>query len=401
SIENALANSDLQCGRYEEAAQRFRHTLALEDSLPPEDRKFTNNGLGLALVLKGEAAEALNFYDERTRRYFARLKPEDEIALLNAKAYVNLQAGRYEDAISTLKRAMALAEQTGAMHALTSIMGNLITALLKESRYAESLPLLQKILAFQRRMGSARDVAYSLVRQGSIYLTLGMGESARNCFDSGRQFLAQTQDPVLAVWYSLMDGYWEKEHGDPVKAAELFRETEDEAKRIGSSEIVSWAEYAQADLAYDRMDFGACQRLLDELRPPGQDKEFAARLHLLQAKLAATKGAAEGESLFAGVESECRDGHFREILCELYHNWALARRERQGPEAALPLLRQGVQIVEAIVGSLPEEYRRRYLNQWRRKKLYEDLQALQSAPKGFGSKLRNFLQQTRQRLARH
>ncbi|HKY63205.1 MAG TPA: protein kinase [bacterium] len=391
SIENALANTDLQCGRYEEAAERFRRTLVLEDSLPPEDRKFSNNGLGLALVLKGEAAEALAFYETRARQYFGRLKPEDEIALLNAKAYVNLQAGRYEEAISTLKRAMALAEQTGAMHALTSIMGNLITALLKESRYAESLPLLQKILAFQQRMGSARDVAYSFVRQGSIYLTLGMGESARSCFDSGRHFLAQTQDPGLAVWYSLMDGYWEREHGDPVKAEELFRRTAEEARAIGSAEIVSWADYARADLAYDRMDFAACQRLLGELRPPGQDKEFSARLHLLQAKLAAARSGADGESLFAGVESECRDGHFREILCELYHNWALARSRRQGTEAALPLLQQGVQIVESIVGSLPEEYRRRYLSQWRRKKLYEDLAAFQSSPKGLGSKLRGFL----------
>lgn len=391
-LENALGNIDLQDGKPGEAALRFQQSLEEERALPPEEQaKINNNNLGIALVMKGDEAGALEFYADRERRVEGRLKPDEEIVLLNGKSYVCLQAGRYEESISCLKRAMQLAEQSGALHPLSSIMGNLITALIKESRYAESLPLLQKIVSFQARLGNRRDVAYNLLRQGSVYLTLGMGEKAKFCFQNGKS-ISQHSDKNLALWYYLVEGYWEREHGSPERAWELFRILESESGAQGLGEIQAWAVYAQADLAYEQKNYPDSRRLLASIQTSIQDKEFLARLHLLEAKLSASEKGEDAEKLFADVENECLQGHYREILWELYHDWALTREKRQGPKAAQPLFQQGVQVVEMIVGSLPEEYRDRYLNQRQRKKLFDDWHHSQAPAMGGGmaSRIKGF-----------
>ncbi|MCE9625328.1 MAG: tetratricopeptide repeat protein [Deltaproteobacteria bacterium] len=381
---------------------RFQKSLLWEQALPAEDQlKINNNNLGIALSIKGDHEAALEFFDERTRRLEGRLKPDQEIALLNGRSYVCLQSGRFEEAITFLKKAMQLAEQSGALHPFSSIMGNLITALIKESRYAESLPLLQKILAFQERLGNHRDVAYNLLRQGSVYLTLGMGEKAKSCFQNGRSYLDES-DKNLFLWYVLVDGYWEKEYGDQNRAMELFREMEQGAETYSIPEIQSWAVYAQADLAFEQKKHAECRALLTKVHATTQDKEFLARLHLLEAKIAAFEKGEDPEKLFAMVENECVTGHYREILWELYHDWGLSREKRQGPKAAIPLLEQGAHIVEAIVGSLPEEYRDRYLNQKMRKKLFQDLEHSRTVPiGGMASRIKGFFKEKLNRSSGH
>ncbi|MFO1463582.1 MAG: protein kinase [bacterium] len=391
-VENAMANVDLQDGKPGEAALRFQKTLAWEGGLSPEEKaKINNNNLGLALVLKGDDRGAIEFYERRSRELENQLKPEERIVLFNSKSYVFLQTSRYEEAISCLKQAMRLAEETGAMHPLSSIMGNLITALIKESRYAESLPLLQKIVAFQERLGNSRDVAYNLMRQGSVYLTLGIGEKAKHCLQEGRKFSGHS-DKNLELWYLLVEGYWEREHGSLDAAMEIFRKLEAGAREIGAEEIAYWGVYSQADLAFEQGKLEESRRLLATIPFSTQDKEFLARLHLLEAKLSASEKGKDPEKLFAAVESECQQGHFREILWELYHDWALTREKRAGHKAALPLYEQGVHIVEAIVGSLPEEYRDRYMNQRLRKKLFDDWKQPEQVPlKRMASRLKEFL----------
>ncbi|HCU25536.1 MAG TPA: hypothetical protein DF383_11025 [Deltaproteobacteria bacterium] len=389
-LENALANVDLQEGKPGDAVLRFRKTLQWEEKVASEQRgKINNNNLGIALVLRGDAAGALQFYEDRAALLEEKFGVEDRITLLNGKSYVCLQTGRYEEAIACLKKAMNLAESSGAFHSLSSIMGNLVTALLKESRYAESLPLLQKIVTFQERLGSHRDVAYNLLRQGSVYLTLGMGEQARACFQAGKSH--SHSDKNLSLWYLLVEGYWEREHGSPERAESLFRRLEEEAGRAANAEIVDWAIYAQADLAFERKKISAARSLLSRIAFATQDKEFLARLHLLEAKLSAFEKGKDVEKLFAEVESECLQGHYREILWELYHDWALSREKRQGYEAASPLFQQGVRVVEAIVSSLPEEYRDRYLNQRQRKKLFADWRQSRKMPRRMTSRLKEFL----------
>src|SRR5262249_6903058 len=159
-----------------------------------------------------------------------------------------------------------------------------------------------------------------------------------------------------------------REYGDPQRALMLFRQMREEAERIGHSELRDWAAYAQADLAHEQGRIEDCLGLLGQISSTITEKEFLARLHLLKAKASASQQAESvSESLFADVEKECLQGHFREILWEVYHDWGLTRRKRREEAGAMSLLQQGVQVVQAIVSSLPEEYRDRYLNQRMRK----------------------------------
>ncbi|MCC7343531.1 MAG: hypothetical protein IT573_01235, partial [Deltaproteobacteria bacterium] len=59
---------------------------------------------------------------------------------------------------------------------------------------------------------------------------------------------------------------------------------------------------------------------------------------------------------------------------------------------ALELFGKGIQVLEGIAASLPEEYRSRYLNQRFQKKLFEDREKEKGAAKGgFFSRLKRAL----------
>jgi len=404
TIENALGNVDLQEGHTQEATERFRKTLAWESELSAVDAQdVVSNNLGLALSIQGDASGAMDFFESRLRKAGGEHRSE-RIALLSGMGYVSLMASRYDDAIAYLTQATELAERSGAMHSFFSSLGNLITAFLKEGLYAESLPLLQKMGDYQRRLGTQRDVAFNLLRQGDVYLTLGMSEAAQECFHRGRRIAAESGQKSLEVWFLLMDAYWEREFGSVDRAKEALRETETEALKISDNDLAAWAIYAQADLAHELGEQDACQNHFDRLGVVANDHEFEVRKDLLEGKLESVTATLEDiRTLFERIESHCLKNHFNEILWEAYHAWGLALDAKGYPEEAGALLEKGVRVVETIAAALPEEYRDRYMTQKSRRKLFADRHRMTAEPArvGFLSRIKQRGQVLRKYLHLH
>lgn len=260
---------------------------------------------------------------------------------------------------------MALAENSGAMNALFSAMGNLLTATLKENRYDEAIAFLQKMVSYQRRFGNRRDIAHNLLRQSSVYLMVGMGELALACIEEGHRISREVSDGILAGWFMLMHGYWEREFGSPEKAVACFERAQEEGERAGNEELKSWASYGLGEIACDRGDLPECRSRVEAVSHLGKDHEFDTRLGLLKAKIATDS---EAGPQFAELERECLRNNYRELLWELYHGWAEFCLRRKDREQALLRLEQAVRIIEEICSALPEEYQGRYRNQPARKK---------------------------------
>jgi tetratricopeptide (TPR) repeat protein len=297
---------------------------------------------------------------------------------------VLFQASNYDEAIPHLKTAVDLSERTGAMHALFSSMGNLMSALLKEARYGEALSLILKMSAYQERMGSPHDISYNLLREGSIYLSVGMEEATRECFARGRALSVEIGDRSLASWFLLMEGYREKEYGSLEKAKEQFMLAEVEARDIHDKDLIAWANYSLADIAFDAGDHERCKSQLDLITECPQDDEFKLRLKLIRAKLKAVDYEGDVGELFAGMETECKRNKLQELLWEVYSTWAQAEIAREERTKAIQLLMKGIRVVETIASTLPEEYRDRYLRQRSRKKLFAIFKQLTGPAKAEG-----------------
>ena len=378
-IINELANVELQAGELKRASELFKNSLQEEALLPEEEkRQVHNNSLGLVLSLQGKTDEALSFYEGQLKKLAPDMIAE-EISLISSMGYVLMLASRYEDAIPYLKKVVDLSEKTGAMHSLFSSMGNLISAFIKESRYGEILPLLQKMSAYQERLGTIRDIAYNLLREGSIYLSLGMEEAAGECFKRGRKLSQEMNDKGLAAWCLLMEGYRERVYGDPKIAKALFGLTKNEAAELKDKSLNAWIYYAQADLACEQKDYEECKNQLSMITEIPEDEEFKIRLKLLNAEMIAPSYEGDIDSLFAPIEKTCAENKFHDLLWEVYHSWACSVFNRGNRVQGVELLIKGINVIESIASTLPEEYRDRYLAQRPRKKLFDDFKLI-SAP---------------------
>lgn len=385
-IENALGNIELQEGKFAAAADRFHDSFEMEEKLSEEDReKINNNNLGLALSMLGKHDEAVEFYEDRLE-YRTSIKTAEKLHLLNGIGFALLKASRYKETISYLKQAMNLAEESGALHALFSVMGNLMTALLKENRYVEALAILKKIDAYQRRFGTCKDLAHNLMRQGSVYLMLGMGEFARECFLEGNKISREISEDLLAGWFSLMLAYWEREFGTGAEAERYFREAKQEGISNNNDELQAWASYGLADHFFEAGRLENCGNILKDKDFQTQDHEFEIRLKLLHAKTFPKEGL---DGIFPELEQECLKHNYKELLWELYHAWGNACYSRKLKEEGINFLQKGIQVMEEISNALPEEYRYRYLNQRSRKKVREDLEKYQGGGGGLFKRLRD------------
>jgi tetratricopeptide (TPR) repeat protein len=378
-LQNSIGNVEIQVGNYARAIELFQETLAEEQELPEAERRTVhNNSLGLAFALTGKTDEAVAFYEGQLKKLTPDLIAE-EISLVSGMGYVLIIASRYEEAIPYLMRAVELSEKTGAMHSLFSSIGNLVSAFIKEARYADALPYVKKMGAYQERLGNARDISYNLLREGTIYLLVGMEEAAKECFARGRKLSQGSGDLALAGWFLLLDGYRERDFGDPAKAEEFFRLTALEASEQHDATLAAWVHAAQADLAFDLGDREECRRHLDQIEQAPNDEEFRVRIELLRAKLAAPTFEGDADALFSPIEAECVRASLHELLWEVYHFWARAHLERHDRMRAIIAFTKAMQTIQTIAHALPEEYRDRYLSQRERHQLFIDFKEL-SAP---------------------
>ena len=247
---------------------------------------------------------------------------------------------------------------------------------------------MKKMLSFQERFGSVRDLCFNLLRLSGTYLLLGLEESAIECIQKGRKLTEEHFDSKLYLWFVLMDGYREREFGDPKRAQEFFEETSAVAGRFEDKELKNWALLGSADLAFEAGDVSECTSILKQIESQNGGEEFEIRQELLRLQLRSLeKPDASIEEAFEELEIRCEKGHLKEILWTVYHAWSkfLSRDCRRHFESK-EVLSQGVQLCRSLANSLPEEYRHRYLSQSLRKKLLDDWSALSNEIVQEGSK---------------
>jgi len=375
-LKNALANIALQMGDLSQSVQIFEESLHLEKKIPETALlQITNNQLGLVLAMTGEMDKAIGFFQERLKLFEEKKLYAQAVPIYNAMGFVYLKASRYQQAIQFLQKALALSEKMGVFHVIFSVMGNLITAFVKEGRFADCFPVLEKMLRYQERLGTPRDISYNLLRQGGIYLTLGVEEAARKNFERGLCLARDLKDEHLTGWFLLMQGYLEMEMGDYGASRKYFEECMKIVNDREVPEIMAWIRYAEAHIQCEDNKFDEASKSLSLIPQGLSDEEFSIRLELLKLKINVHlhEPSEEYEKQFEEMERLCLRKNFKELLWQVYDAWGEYEKICVRPEKSKLFFNKGIDVIESVALSLPEEYRDRYKRQKFRQKLYKQI----------------------------
>lgn len=381
--ENALGNIALQQGDLSAAEELFRKTLQEEQKFSAEERgKISNNALGIVLARQGKIEDSVSFYRERLS-LLAAGQESQKISLLSSLGYVLIQGSRFAEAGATLSEARELARTRGEIHALFPILGNLITAFHKESRYAEAITVLNEMIPLQERLGSPRDLANNLLRQGDIYHVLGMEEPARDCFKKGRELAKKIGEENLAAWFTLMESYCERQYGSQDRAWQMLEEAAKQGEMGKDTPLTLWARYGLGDLALQMGKNKEAHQFLESVKTEGTDAEFQVRVALLAAWLTPLDRIKAVGAQFEAMEKACLKNHYTELLWEVYHAWGKMEFAAKNRQRAQIILGRGATLLREIASGLPEEYRDRYLKQPERYRLIADFRKISggAAPK--------------------
>ncbi|RMF81915.1 MAG: hypothetical protein D6744_06590 [Planctomycetota bacterium] len=159
AIRDTLGRSYRGLGLYESAEQQLRAALELRQSALGDDAPETlrtMNSLGMLLVERGDAEEAMPLLEESLARQRALLGADhpDTIQSLSNLAAAYYLRGRFDEALPILDEALAsataaLGEESDEALALMNTLGTIYGKL---GRYDDSAPLLARCLNINRRV---------------------------------------------------------------------------------------------------------------------------------------------------------------------------------------------------------------------------------------------------------
>jgi transcriptional regulator with GAF, ATPase, and Fis domain/serine/threonine protein kinase len=345
---NALANVYLQTGKTDKAEQLFTKAQKLKAKLTNNIITPTNDNLGLVYSLNKNHEKAIAFYDKQHKDYLANY-PSEAIDALGKKGYALLMADRLDDAIDTLNTALREAEIKQLYHLIFSLLGNLSTALQKKNLQTHTLRLLKKMTMYQERFGSARDLAYNLMRQGSVSSQLGLFEAALKYLTRGKSFAQHASDPNLSLWLDFFTANVHYELGESQKAETLLNKTCTKALECENHDVAAWGFVLLAELYLEWGEFENAASQLHKITQAPQDIEFLITHDVVKAQLKPLiKKPLEGKSLDE-LENLCVEKNVNDLLWKVY--------------AAKEDFSKAHKTIRTIADFLPEEYRHHYLNQ--------------------------------------
>jgi|GEM_PF-262140 len=368
TLKNSLANLDLRQGHLAQAEALFLETQRLEETLPDDEKnKATGNNLGMVYGLTGRFDQAKVFFTKRLEKIG---NVSDQIACLDSLGFVLLRAGKLPEAAQVLQKALALAEQSGALQGLFATIGNLITAQIKVGQYATSLELIKRVFLHQRNHGTLRDLAYNYLREASLLLILWQKEAALDALERGQKISEQTQDVFLLGWFALMTGYWQRQFGNVSIAQILFEKAQGGLDAF----LQAWASFARADMAAEAEDWKQCQLILSEMTDVIPDEECSLNIELLRLRCALALQPSivvDENETFLHLKQQCEQKNYPEILWQVHHAWGLSFVKNGDGERAQQEFSAGVTVIETLASGLPEEYQGRYRQG--RSKIYQAL----------------------------
>jgi len=190
------------------------------------DRAIVHNGLGAALLLMGEAAQALGRF-ERVRDLAGKLQAgsgDDVLAVaLGNMGIIHGDHGRLEEALQCQQQAYAIDQRLGNPRGQAEDLGNMGIIQRLQGRLEEAMECQQQAHKIDQRLGNAQGQAEDLGNMGAIYADQGRLEEALHCYQQAYEIAECLGDPLTMANQLCNMGLVYAEQGQTDKALEYLR----------------------------------------------------------------------------------------------------------------------------------------------------------------------------------
>ena len=345
-------------------------------------------GEALAYEVEGRLKEALEAYQRARERADARGDVLAVAGLTARAAVVALRQGDYDGARERCDAALETHRRLGAREEVVADLSSLALLHVHQARYEAAEEAAEEALRHARRT-SRRDLAASALNLlGVIHLKVGEIERAGASLEEARRLMREGHSMRWLALFLIDLAEWRRLAADSEGARKHVQEAAFLARRVGDRRLESVAlarlgETYLDDKDYDRASV-ACRKALSSIAGAGLPREDAeARLLRARIELARPGGdvvRAEIDAVAAATAlREARDPDAVWLAEHVAGRSALRLGRR---EEAAERVGRAHRYLEGVRSRLAPRWRAGFLNDPRRRELFEDHEKLKgSAPR--------------------
>nr|BEK66626.1 hypothetical protein KPHV_38530 [Kitasatospora purpeofusca] len=182
SLGDALSWFDTECVNLQATSRQAREFGMTELTF------MLSMNLIVFLDLKGRASEALQSAQTAYEAAHHERDAERQVRALNNVGTALTSLRRFEDAIRTLTKALAIAERIGFLDGQCDATISLGTAVRQHRSPAEAIPILIEAVQLARRNRDINDLGTSLTNLGNAYREAGRSGPAAKAFAESIQY---------------------------------------------------------------------------------------------------------------------------------------------------------------------------------------------------------------------
>ncbi|MBD3869026.1 MAG: sigma 54-interacting transcriptional regulator [Acidobacteria bacterium] len=367
--------------------ESFREAEAVAgEHMSPEVELAILEGAGRALEMQGQYAQAL---DALNRARDGAVRRGDVKAIADATAglgAVRMKTGDYPSASRDFETALQLHRRLGAMEGMIDSLMSLGRMHLLRGRFQEALDHVDEALGLARRLGRKDTLASALSLRASVHIRAGDPGQADGLLTEAEKLLGDSLNLRRRAGLMLDQGDLRAAREQQAPARQAFQESAFLARRIGDARLEAAAmirlgESFLQDSDIDRAAVAGrkAARLVENRGLPREE----ADAWVLRARVELARPG--GDTVQAEIDAMKAVERYRtlgetERLWQAEHVAGRAAVRSGRPDQGRERIGRGHRYLEKIRSRLTGSWEQTFLEDRRRRELYEDFHRMEMEP---------------------
>lgn len=370
-------------GDFGAALRAFQELEAAGTGLAPGLRLSLLNARGVLRYYLGEVAAAGEAFAE-AEAWSRRIGEIAPLAVaFNNLGNILLEKGAPEQAEDYFRRSLALSREAGDRVHEGMFQMSLGYLFHRRGRAMEALAAYAEALRLLEALGQKSEAARVRLNRANLSLSLGDWNGAEADLRRAQGVFRRRGLSYLAAYSRQIEGELLRKRRRPREAARVFQDCVRELQALQRPVDARWALLHEAECLLEAGDSQAARALLSKAESqPGEvvEPRLAGHLHFLRARLEwAASGASEQVlAEFAAAAGELEKSDDAEARVLLGYAWGGCLRELGRVEEARARLQAALRGLRALAEKIPEEWRRRYLENSPQREMERMLQTMES-----------------------